>query len=134
MPWLRNMNCCNQSKTSEESLVFDKLIGIGTVSVEMPNTIDGVPQKVFTLILSAQANIKTKTTRNFDNGVNLGDTITTIFTIRWRPTFDDTKSYYIKFKNKNFKVRNIENINEEDKYIKFTTVERGEDDIEANKY
>lgn len=126
--------CCIGSQIPEDGLIFDKLIGIYTVSVELQNTIDGVPEKVYALVLSAEANIKTKTTRNFDNGVNLGDTITTVFTIRWRATFDDTKSYYIKFKNKNFKVRNIENINEEDKYIKFTTVERGEDDIEANKF
>jgi len=130
MPW--KPRCCNGISTEEDSYAFNNPIKIYTSSVVQSNDIRGGSTIEYTAVYSGYAHIKTKATRNFDNGVNISDTPTTIFTIRWLSSFDVTLSYWVLFKERYFKIRNIENKNEEDKYIKFTSIERGSKDIKVN--
>ena len=124
--------CITGTKVKEDGYTFDKAIILQTSTIDRGDGITGNGDVVYTNVFSAYSNIVTRSTRLFDNGVNISSTPTTVFTIQWVSFFDDTLSYWVLYNNKRFKINNIENINEADKYLKFVAVEKGKIIIPAN--
>lgn len=131
--------CCKSSISNEiAKLKFDKSIVVQYESKEMIDGVVGQSQILTTNVLTAFADIKTKTTANFFNGINQGNTITHIFTIRYTPTIytqlqELTQEYWILYNEKRYHITNLENINEEDMLIRMNSRVRGKDSIEFSK-
>ncbi len=79
------------------------------------------------------AAIKTFNTRNMVDGVNLGEGITTDFYIRYTDTIDLNKEIWIEYNCRRFKIDSITNLNEDNRILRFRTIERGEITKEASK-
>ncbi len=79
------------------------------------------------------AAIKTSATGQFFDEVNLNESITTDFFIRYTTKIDLLKPIWVKFCNRRFKIVGIENINEDKRIIRLRSIERGSSLIEATK-
>jgi SPP1 family predicted phage head-tail adaptor len=131
--------CCQSPISSEiGKLKFDKNIVIQYESKEMVDGVVGQSQIITTNVLTVFADIKTKTTANFFNGINQGNTTTHIFTIRYTPAIytqlqELTQEYWILYNGKRYHIVNLENINEENLLIRFNAKVRGKDSVEFSK-
>ena len=83
------------------------------------------------------AMIKTRSTigasNQFVNNVNTSRAISHDFYIRWDSAIDFEKEMWIEYDNKRFKIDTVENIDEADKFVRLSTLERGVKTIEANQ-
>ena len=79
------------------------------------------------------ATIKTTPGGQFFDDVNIQEGITTDFFIKFTSSIDLGKQIWVKFDNRRFKIINIENINEDSRFIKLRAIERGTVLKEANK-
>ena len=79
------------------------------------------------------AAIKTTAGAQFFDEVNLQEGITTDFYIRFTKSVDLSKTIWVIYNNRRFKIVNPENINEDNLWIKLRAVERGTVLVEANK-
>lgn len=93
---------------------------------------------IATNVLTAWADIKTKSTPTFVNGVNAGISTTHIFTIRYTQSYytqlqELTQKYWVSYNGKRYNVNVLENVNEENALIRFIASVRGKDDKEFTK-
>jgi SPP1 family predicted phage head-tail adaptor len=88
-------------------------------------------------IKTVWAMIKTRSTvgvaNQFVNNVNTSRAISHDFFIRWDSAIDFEKEMWIEYNNKRFKIDTVENIDEEDKFVRLSSLERGIKTIEANQ-
>lgn len=79
------------------------------------------------------AAVKTTPTGQFFEGINIEEAITTDFYIRFTSLVDLGKQIWVLFNGKRFKIANVENINEDNRYFRLRAIERGITAQEANK-
>ena len=78
------------------------------------------------------AAVKTTVSKEPFDKVNLGEAITTDFFIRYSANIDIQKEVWIQYNCRNFKVINIENLNEDNLILRFRSVDRGSITKEAS--
>jgi SPP1 family predicted phage head-tail adaptor len=79
------------------------------------------------------AMIKTRRTGEFIKNTNIRDTITTEFYIRYDSSIDFQQKLWVEYNDKRYVVINYENIDEQDRFIVLSAVERGKKSINANQ-
>ena len=79
--------------------------------------------------------VKTKslTSNPFIQNTNTTRSISHDFFINWDSSIDFEKALWVEYNSKRFKIQNIENIDEADKFVRLSTLERGSSSIEANQ-
>lgn len=131
--------CCNSSLSKQiSSLTFDKKIVIQEYKEESVIGSIGGYKTVPIDILTAFANIKTKSTPQFFNGINEGTATTHIFTIRYISTIyallqNLTEQYWILYNSKTYHIQTLENVNEDNTLIRLIAKVTGKDDNELSK-
>ena len=93
-------------------------------------------EEVFTTIASPFAAITTlRGTQRF-NGINIDDRATHLFNFRYSSFLNDLDvehgNHFIEFKNKNYRILEITNQNENNLILFFQTTERGDEDLKAS--
>ena len=128
------MSCKRITKNASKICTadFDKKIKIQTTSIEGTNAPDIESAVSFSDIAVAYAMMKTKPNIRYINGVNVESGITTEIYIRYDSSIDYSLELFIEWSNDKFKVINVENINNENKTIKFNCVRHGDKSINAN--
>lgn len=128
------MKCQSIQKNINKVCVgdFNKRIKIQTSSIKANNSPNAVSSVAFETLVSVWASIKTTPNREFIDGVNIQNGLNTDFFIRYIPNFNYEQELWIEYGNNRFKVKNIENIDEENKIIRNRCVEKGDKSILAN--
>ena len=137
MPW--KPKCCKSDFTTKiDKLKFNKLIKLQYRTQAKSFAVNKNAEWQIVDIFPAWADVKTKTTPTFVDGVNRGFSVSHIFTIRYNPvTYTQlsqlTEEHWILYNDKRYKILAQQNVNEEDILIEFTANIRGNDEIELNK-
>jgi SPP1 family predicted phage head-tail adaptor len=87
----------------------------------------------FADIKSVWAMIKTRSTAEFVQNTNIETSITTEFYIRYDSSIDFKQRLWVEYNNGRYEIVNYDNIDEENKFIKLTAIERGVKTINANQ-
>ena len=77
--------------------------------------------------------IKTKSSAEFLNNINIQRSITTEFYIRYDTSIDFKRKLWIEYNNSRYEVINFENLGEENRFFKLTATERGKKTVNANQ-
>lgn len=85
----------------------------------------------FTDILETWAMIKTFKTNDQQDGVNVSQSITHQFIFRYTAINLD-REIFVEYNSKKFRIDSVENIDEENKYYRLTSIERGDQSKNAN--
>jgi SPP1 family predicted phage head-tail adaptor len=112
---------------------FDKRIKIQTTSITANNSPNSLAAVGFVTIATVWAMIKTNTSREFIDGVNIENGLNTDFYIRYNSTIPLNKQLWIEYNNNLYKITNIDNIDKDDKTIRLRAKEKGDKTINANK-
>lgn len=99
------------------------------VSNNAPNTSSTTS---FTEVAGAWALIKTTPSYQWIDGVQVNVGINTDFYIRYNSSIDYTQQLWIEHRNIKYRVINIENIDEQYKFIRFRASKTGSESINAN--
>lgn len=111
---------------------FNKRIKIQTSSIKANNSPSGLSTVGFQTLVSVWALIKTTSNREFIDGVNIENGLNTDFFVRYSPNLNYEQQLWIEYENNRFKVKNIENIDAENKIICIRCIEKGDKSILAN--
>lgn len=112
---------------------FDKKIKILTTSITPNNSPNSLSSVGFTTIATIWAMIKTNTTRQFIDGVNIENGLNTDFYIRYNSSIPLNKQLWVEYNNNLYKITNTDNIDKDDKIIRLRSIEKGDKTINANK-
>ena len=112
---------------------FDKRIKILTTAIIPSNAPNSSATVGFTTIATVWAMIKTNTAREFIDGVNIEKGVNTDFYIRYNSSILLDKQLWIEHQNIYYKIVNNENIDINNKIIRFRSIEKGDKTINANK-
>jgi SPP1 family predicted phage head-tail adaptor len=115
------------TKDLDKRITLEYPFNIGTSNFDI-NT-----DRSFKKIGDFWAAIKTTAGSQFFDEVNLQEGITTDFYIRFTKSVDLSRTIWVIYNNRRFKIVNPENINEDNLWIKLRAVERGTVLKEANK-
>lgn len=129
------MKCQSIKKNIKKVCIghYDKRIKIQTSSIIPNNAPNSVSTVGFTTIVTVWAMIKTNTAREFVDGVNIETGINTDFYIRYNSSIPLDKQLWIEYNNNLYKIKNVDNIDKDDKTIILRSVEKGDKTINANK-
>lgn len=121
------MTCKKITKQANKICIGDlnKKIKVQTSSFIDNNTPGEESGIGFIDILDIWAMIKTFKTTDLQDGVNASQSITHQFIFRYTSVNLDRK-IFIEYNSKKYKVDSVENIDEEDKYYRLTSIERGD--------
>ncbi len=127
------MTCKTITKQANKICIgnLNKKIKIQTSSFIDSNTPNQPSGIEFADILEPWAMIKTFKTNDQQDGVNVSQSITHQFIFRYT-SIDLNREIFIEYKSKKFRVDSVENIDEEDKYYRLTSIERGDQSKNAN--
>jgi len=84
-------------------------------------------------IKTVWAMVKTRSAAEFIKNTDINRVITTEFYIRFDSSIDFETELYIELGNQLYKVINVENIDEQDRFVKLSATDKGLKTIEANK-
>lgn len=131
---------CNSIKPNVNKVCsgdLNKRIKIQYTSSKGNNNLNSNSTTAFTDILTVWAMIKTKSTvggsSTFIQNTNTTRSISHDFFIRWNSGIDFQKSLWVEYNSRRFKVDSVENIDEEDKFVRLSSLERGDKSIQANQ-
>lgn len=111
---------------------FDKRISIESRTQTTDSlTVDN--DEVFTVIATPWARITTRTKEILFDDVNTDAVSTHLFEIRYSSMYEITAENFILFKNKRYRIIAVDNVDEEDEYIRMDAVLLGPVAKEANK-
>ena len=127
------MNCKKITKQANKICIKDlnKKIKIQISSFVDSNTPNREGGVSFSDILDTWAMVKTFKTPDLQDGVNVSNSITHQFIIRYT-NVNLAREIFIEYKSKKFRIDSVENIDEEDKYYRLTSSERGDQSKNAN--
>jgi len=113
---------------------FNKKITIQYISTSGSNNPSAVIEQVYTNMATIFAMVKTSPVVNLIGNVNINQTISVDFYIRYNSAIDTSKQLYILLDNKRFSVQTIDNIDKDDRIIRFRATELGLSTLGANKF
>ena len=128
------MKCRSIQKNINKVCVgdFNKRIKIQTSSIKANNSPSAVSEVAFQTLANVWALIKTAPNREFIDGVNIENGLNTDFYVRYSPSINYEEQLWIEYDNNRFKIKNIENIDAENKIIRIRCIEKGDKSILAN--
>lgn len=123
------MACRKISKKADKVCIGDlkksiKIINRAIEPADVSHTMD------FTDFVSAYARIDTTKGNPFFNGVNIEDFPSHVFYIRYGFTVE--KNYTLEYASNYYNVLDVENLNEENRFLKISCVKNGPKSNQAN--
>lgn len=111
---------------------LDKRIKIQTTSITANNAPGGLSTTGFTDIYTCWALVKTTTTRQFIDGVNIEIALNTDFFIRYTGSVNFEQELWIEYAGNRFKLINYNNIDKDNVIIRLRCSEKGDSAILVN--
>ena len=115
------------TKDLDKRITLQYPFNVGTSNASANTT------RSFKDILKVWAAVKTNPTGQFFEDTNIEEAITTDFYIRFTSLVDLGKKIWVLFNGKRFKIANVENLNEDNRFFRLRAIERGIIAQEANK-
>lgn len=112
---------------------FNRKIKIQFTSSAANNSPDVNAGTTFKDLKTVWAMIKTKVTGQFIDNINTERSSTIDFYIRWTASIDFEKEIWVEYNSKRYKIETIDNIDEQNKTVKLSAIERGKKSIQANQ-
>ena len=127
------MKCKSIKKNNKKICIsdFDKKIKIQIYSLQVSNVAE--TQIGFIDLAEVWAFVKTRNNASFVANVNIDTAITIEFYIRYIDNIDLNNQIFIEYEGKRFKINSIENIDKDNEVIVFRAIERGNQELDANR-
>lgn len=128
------MTDCIKYKNEKPSVcigALNKKIAIQSRDMSFSSFIDN--DENFVTLYEPWARVTTKTQEAFFDETNTSGIITHTFDIRYNKNYTITSENFILYKSKRYKILKVENIGEDDLYIRMDCVIRGSENFEVNK-
>jgi SPP1 family predicted phage head-tail adaptor len=127
------MKCQSIKKNNKKICIsdFDKKIKIQIYSLQVSNVAE--TQIGFIDLAEVWAFVKTRNNASFVANVNIDTAITIEFYIRYIDNIDLNNQIFIEYEGKRFKINSIENIDKDNEVIVFRAIERGKQELDANR-
>lgn len=130
------MVTCNTIKPNIKRICaanFDKRIKIQTSSISGTNTPATPAATAFVDVVTVWAMVKTVSSREFIDGVNVSSGVNIDFFIRYNSAIDLTKSISVEYNNERYKIDSSEDVDKSNKIIRLRSRELGDKNIQANQ-
>jgi SPP1 family predicted phage head-tail adaptor len=127
------MKCQSIKKNNKKICIsdFNKKIKIQIYSLQVSNVAE--TQIGFVDLAEVWAFVKTISNASFIANVNIDVAVTIEFYIRYIDYIDLNNQIFIEYEGKRFKINSIENIDKDNEVIVFRAIERGKQELDANR-